>query len=319
MPLLRCLLPWVLLVVACGQRADPDYEPWVRRPAWPEGKGPRVLFDEGHQNAHRLSNRYSPFANLLSADGYRIEPLRGTLSASTLANHDVLVIVNARAPEGSPEAPAFSEAEVSSVATWLEGGGALLLVTDHAPADLPARPLAERLGVRLGGAEVNDPLRQAPESRDPSELLYSLGAGLGHHPILAGRDRTEALYRVQTFTGQSLAGPPSSTKLLELSEAAQDVVYELKEVRKSGLSTTQKIFEPVAQTSAAGKAQAIAMTFGRGRVVVTGEAAMLTAQISEKHRFGMNLPGIDNQQFVLNVFHWLSGLLPASASSDGRE
>jgi hypothetical protein len=46
-------------------------------------------------------------------------------------------------------------------------------------------------------------------------------------------------------------------------------------------------------------------------VVVQGEAAMLSAQISgaEKHPMGMNVPGSDNKQYALNLMHWLSGLL----------
>ncbi len=37
---------------------------------------------------------------------------------------------------------------------------------------------------------------------------------------------------------------------------------------------------------------------------------MLTAQFSaDGHKFGMNVPGIDNRQYMLNVVHWLSGLL----------
>jgi hypothetical protein len=63
--------------------------------------------------------------------------------------------------------------------------------------------------------------------------------------------------------------------------------------------------------SAAGRAQALAFKFGKGRVVVQGEAAMLSAQISgpEKSKMGMNVPGNDNRQYALNVMHWLSGLL----------
>lgn len=50
--------------------------------------------------------------------------------------------------------------------------------------------------------------------------------------------------------------------------------------------------------------------FGQGRVVVLGEAGMLTAQLDDKKRpFGMNCPGIDNKQLALNIMHWLSGLL----------
>jgi len=40
-----------------------------------------------------------------------------------------------------------------------------------------------------------------------------------------------------------------------------------------------------------------------------GEAAMLTAQVDDGHRFGMNMTGIDNRQFALNVMHWLSRLM----------
>jgi hypothetical protein len=65
------------------------------------------------------------------------------------------------------------------------------------------------------------------------------------------------------------------------------------------------------RSSAAGRAQGIALKFGKGRVVVMGEAAMLSAQLAgpQKMKFGMNQPGLDNRQFVLNVIHWLSGSL----------
>jgi len=39
---------------------------------------------------------------------------------------------------------------------------------------------------------------------------------------------------------------------------------------------------------------------------VFGEAAMLTAQNTN---FGMNYKGTDNKQFLLNVMHWLTGIL----------
>ena len=66
---------------------------------------------------------------------------------------------------------------------------------------------------------------------------------------------------------------------------------------------------------AAGRAQGVAFTFGTGRVVVLGEAAMLSAQIVVKpgggvaFRMGMNHAGIDNRQLALNIMHWLSGAL----------
>ncbi len=44
------------------------------------------------------------------------------------------------------------------------------------------------------------------------------------------------------------------------------------------------------------------------RVIILGEAAMLTAQLSAKEQkpMGMNYPNNDNQQMALNIMHWLS-------------
>jgi hypothetical protein len=56
----------------------------------------------------------------------------------------------------------------------------------------------------------------------------------------------------------------------------------------------------------AGREQGLALTWGRGRLVVLGEAAMLTAQIARGAKFGMNSPGNDNRQLALNIMHWLS-------------
>ena len=70
-------------------------------------------------------------------------------------------------------------------------------------------------------------------------------------------------------------------------------------------------------TAVAGRVQGLAMTFGKGRVVVFGEAALFSAQVvtlrdgnqDRTFKAGMNVPGNDNRQFALNVVHWLSGLI----------
>jgi hypothetical protein len=50
-----------------------------------------------------------------------------------------------------------------------------------------------------------------------------------------------------------------------------------------------------------------------GRVVVLGEAGMLSASLvfvdgKLRTKMGMSFPGADNRQFALNVVHWLSRL-----------
>jgi hypothetical protein len=63
--------------------------------------------------------------------------------------------------------------------------------------------------------------------------------------------------------------------------------------------------------SAAGCSQGLAFEYGKGRVVVMGEAAMLSAQLAGPDRapMGMNVPGLDNRQLALNIVRWLAGVL----------
>jgi hypothetical protein len=65
------------------------------------------------------------------------------------------------------------------------------------------------------------------------------------------------------------------------------------------------------EVPATGRAQAVALQLGQGRVVVLGEAAMLTAQITDggRTRVGMQRPGHDNRRSALDLMYWLSGRL----------
>ena len=131
------------------------------------------------------------------------------------------------------------------------------------------------------------------ETQNPGFIVYTRESGrLADHPITNGRNAAERVNKIIAFTGQSLKGPAESFAFMKLADTAQDVMPGPNSV-------------PV---SAAGRAQGIAMKFGRGRVVVLGEAGMLSAQIAGPQRmaFGMNRPGLDNRQLALNIMHWLS-------------
>ena len=121
-------------------------------------------------------------------------------------------------------------------------------------------------------------------------------------PILEGRDQSERIDRVLTYTGQSLKGPSGSVALLKLSDTARD--------RPAAGSSGRT-------GSAAGRAQGLAFLLGKGRVVVLGEAGMLSAQLWGPNRFpmGMNAAGTENRQLALNIMHWLSGLNTVGAGS----
>ena len=53
--------------------------------------------------------------------------------------------------------------------------------------------------------------------------------------------------------------------------------------------------------------QGLALRHGAGKVVVLGDATMLTALLDGEEKVGMNRRGNDNRKLALNVMHWLSG------------
>jgi hypothetical protein len=291
------LLLCLSVVVGAQQLSDPEFDTNVANPAYPKSE-PRVLFDEAHHNFHTTDGRYKPFADLLRNDGYRVVRNRQPFSKETLNTFKVLVIANALGAEemddNGADASAFTEEECQAVQEWVKGGGSLLLIADHAPFGGAASSLASRFGVDMSKGFTYDQANSVAGS--PSILIFSRDNKLlATHPITEGRDEKERVNRVQSFTGQSLKGPADSVSILKLADTAKD----------SPDRNTD------ASVSAAGRAQALAFKFGKGRVVVQGEAAMLSAQISgsEKSKMGMNVPGNDNKQYALNVMHWLSGLL----------
>ena len=309
-PLPRLLLALVLLLALAAtafaqQSPDTTFDTRVAHPAY-AGDGPRVLFDEAHHNFHTSTERYLPFARLMRADGCRLTPNLAPFSAATLRAADILVIANALGDErmDRPAAarPAFGAAECDAVRDWVRAGGALLLIADHAPMGDAARELGERFGVDMRAAYTTDPDRA--DGGEPTILSYSSGRGLDErHAIVRGRDSTETVHRVVCFTGQSLGGPPGATSLLTLGPRAVDLLVRLGEPLDH--------VRPEKRRPAGGRSQGLAFTFGRGRVVVLAEAAMLTAQLAGPRRIpiGMNEPGNDDRQFALNVMRWLGGAL----------
>jgi len=223
---------------------------------------------------------------------------RQSFSKTTLSGYKILVIANALGAEemddDGADNSAFTDEEIQAVQDWVKGGGALLLIADHAPFGGAAAGLAKSFGVDMSKGYTFDPKNCVEGS--PTQLIFSReNKLLANHPIAEGRGEKERLNIVRSFTGQSLKGPEGSAAILLLSDTAID---------RPNFNSSESV-------SAAGRAQAVALKFGKGRVVVQGEAAMLSAQVSgaDKRTMGMNVPGNDDRQYVLNVMHWLSGVL----------
>lgn len=140
---------------------DVGYRHSISRPAYAEGPGPTVCIDEAHFNYHTAAGIYWPFAQLLRDDGFRVSRLRSKFANGKLGECQIMVIANAQAPEntigfGSPLASwayphraAFTAREIVEVISWIERGGALLVIADHAPLPAAVSDLALLLGVHM--------------------------------------------------------------------------------------------------------------------------------------------------------------------------
>jgi hypothetical protein len=285
------------------QAADLEYDTRVAAPAY-KAQHPAVLFDEAHQNLHTAGGLYKPFADLITNDGYRVTANKQPFSKDVLKGYQILVIANATGSlrdAAKASNPAFTAIECQAVEAWVKEGGALLLITDHHQYGAAAQPLAKRFGVEMSQVETLDP--QNTVDRTPGKLVFARENGLlGDHPITWGRGSSEQINRVVTYSGQSLLGPRGSVPFLILADTAID--------RPIG----SNVFVP-----AAGRCQAEAFIHGKGRVVVFGEAAALSAQWYMGGRVGMNEPGNDNRQLALNTMHWLSGLIPVNPRTTAKK
>jgi hypothetical protein len=277
------------------QVADEKYDTSVAAPTYADTH-PRVCVDAAHYNFATPQNRYAPFASLLRNDGYEVISIDEKFAEGALGQCQVLVIANAlgaRLPVlPSSSNQAFTQSEMEYLERWVRGGGSLFLIADHEPAGAAAAALAAQFGVSMSTGRTLDFVDHDSTSGKPGWIVFSRARGrLGDHAIIRGRSSAELVSKVQSFAGQSLEGKPGYTKLLVLGDSAFDMVERGQPLKP-----------------AAGRAQALAFPFGQGRVVVAGEAAMFTAQVTDagKLRFGMNIPGNDDRQFTLNIVHWLS-------------
>ena len=285
------------------QVADTAFAPPIASPAFAEGRGPIVAVDEAHGNFHTITGRYLAFANLVRRDGFVVRASKEKFSAAALRDVRVLVIANALHPRNAsgnwtlPTPPAFTPDEIRTVAVWVREGGALLLIADHMPFPGAADTLAAAFGFTFSNGYTQD-----ATGRSQLAFQRDAPARLADHAVVRGRSAAEAIDTVRNFTGSAFRGPPEATSVLTLPKGS--VSLECKVAARFEADTPR--------VDVSGWSQGAVVKIGRGRVAVFGEAAMFSAQLAgpEKRPMGMNDPAAkQNPQFLLNVLHWLVGVI----------
>jgi hypothetical protein len=293
------------------QVPDRGFRPMIERPAYAQGKGPVVCLDEAHHNFHTLENRFWAFGELLRRDGYVVRANRAKFDRAALRQCAVLVISNAQPSDEEwdqyryPTPSAFTLQEVDAVRAGVEGGGKLLLIADHMPLAGAASTLAATFGVTFndGFAVAGYTGEAGRDSSFARQTIFRLSDNtLRSSAIVKGRDSSETVTSVRSFTGQAFLAPASAEPVLVLPA---NFISLMPEKAWQFDKDTRRI-------PAGGRLQGAVMKVGSGRAAFFGEAAMFSAQLGGPQRrpMGMNAPGAEqNYQLVLNVMHWLSGLI----------
>ncbi|MFZ1806146.1 MAG: hypothetical protein WAU36_02935 [Cyclobacteriaceae bacterium] len=283
------------------QIADKSYQPLISNPAYPSGSGSIVFIDEGHHNFHTKDGRYASFAKLLERDGYQVKAYGGLFERKELDKSKVLVISNAlnQVNVGRwilPNPSAFTVGEIKTLKKWVEEGGSLFLIADHMPLAGAAADLASEFGFTFTNGFVMKNNGGIPS-------LFTLDKGtLRSSVITEGRNTAEDVTEVATFTGQAFLIPNGAKPILQFQDDHTNILPD----------TAWRFHDNTKKQKVDGWFQAAYMKVGKGRVVVSGEAAMFSAQLSgpDKNKMGMNSPlATQNYQLLLNIIHWLDGII----------
>lgn len=282
-----------------AQTIDLNYNPVIIKPAYEKEAGPKVYIDEGHNNYHTMNGMYKPFADLLINDGYRVEPIKKRFSKDSLSQVDILVIVNAIHKDNIdswslPVLSAFTDEEIFNVNKWVNNGGSLWLIVDHMPLSGAAKKLATSFGFLLNNGHAHGP-------DGKRHIRFSLkNQTLIDNEITNGLRAQEQIQSVYTYSGDAFKIPDDAVPLLVFEKGS----YSLNPEKAFNFEQeTQRI-------DISGWSHGAAKKYGAGKIVLLGESGAFTAQILGKQKQKVGLNSADapyNQQFILNLAHWLSG------------
>lgn len=285
------------------QITDTTYNPIIKNPEYELGKGPVIFIDEGHNNLNTKNGRYKSFSNLLERDGYNVIEYKGVFNANELAKGKILVISNALNENVEDwiihNPSAFTNSEIDEIRHWVFEGGNLFLIADHMPMADASKDLAKAFEFEFINGFVFDSRTDWSVSREPA--IFNLKEKtLIESIITKGRDSTESVKQIASFTGQGFKIPDDATPIL---------IFDGNYINL--MPDTAWVFDKKTTIlNAQGWSQGAYKKYGKGKIVAFGEAGMFTAQIAgpEKIKMGMNSEvAAENHQLLLNIIHWLDG------------
>jgi len=302
---MRILILLVIIILPLEllsqQVVDTTYNPVILNPVYKEGKGPVIFIDEGHFNLNTRNGRYKPFAKLLEKDGYKVMGYKSEFKKADLLKGKILVISNALNEQAEnwviPNPSAFTKSEIEEIRQWVIEGGNLFLIADHMPMGDASKDLALVFGFEFSNGFVFE----SQQAKGPI-IFKQKEKTLVESIITKGRDSKENVEIIASFTGQAFKIPNDATSILTFSK--NYINY---------LPDTAWIFnDKTPKFNVEGWSQGAFKKYGKGKIIVFGEAAMFSAQLSGPYLYkaGMNSElAPNNYQLLLNIIHWLDGKL----------
>ena len=290
---------WGLLLIllsSCSdspQQPDPDFLPNNTKKSFSELASPIVFIDEAHHNFQTIKGRFEAFAQVLRSDGYTVKPGGQKFTLDYLEQADILVIANAldrkRRDYNPPYGDAFAAEEIEALKQWVSQGGSLLFVADHAPFPKVSDKLSVAFGFEFNNGSVNN------------ATFHIDNNSLAQHVITKGNSNLGRITQVKSLGGSAFQIPPDAKPLLTLGKRATSFMSDIP----------MKVTEGAYRVSMDGWYQGAVLELGKGRVAVFSEASMFTSQVHIRtgEKMGLVSNGAEqNEQFLLNVMHWLSKL-----------
>lgn len=281
------------LIGCAQQQVDNDFIPKIDNPLYEKGKGPVVMVDGAHHNFHTLEDKFAPFGKIVDMAGFRVRSNSAAITAEQLKDIKILVIANALNEKNvnswqQPVHPAFTPDEVKQISTWVHSGGSLFLIADHMPFPGAVMDLTQALGFTMyDGFALCKPKRKVE--------VFSYGNGMLKHSQLT--DMHGSLDSIVSFTGQAFKIPAHATSVVTLDSSYKILMPEV----------AWEFDDKMKIIPAEGLSQLAYANVGEGRVVVSGEAAMFTAQTAGDKKMGLNADvAANNIPLLLNILEWLS-------------
>ncbi len=285
--------------ISAQQVPDTNFTFKIESPAYVLGKGPKIMVDDYHWNFHTIEGRYKPFAKILSEDGYELGSYGDFFTKEGLEKCKILVVSNSLDSSNLqtwtlPTPSAFTKTEIEEIKKWVDGGGRLFLIADHMPFAGAAYELGKAFGFEYSNCFAKDNREGMPE-----RFCREDGTLPGNR-ITDGRNEKEKIDTVIAFTGSAFKIPNGAEPILPLGD-----FYTLYTPK-----TAWEFKDDTPKGPGKGYYQGAYMKYGKGKIVIFGEAAMFSAQLAgappDQRKTGFNSPRArQNIQLLLNIIHWL--------------